>query len=312
MQSQPHHQQRVEDLVTAIRSLQPHLERMSEAFRQDINSTEGRNFERWSAKDWCRNTFGNALVRLRQLTENNFHFIETMGVLAVARYVFELSVWLNLFKIDSRFGLIYYRELLDTQLRYYQDTAEYLRREAALLKSFEAKESESTDTVLKEVSANESLASEIGNMVKQAMSRVDAEASRKFSLYADDARTNGYGFQAYLVEKKAIPQAERAILDIEKEIEEFESRVPEEVRNLVKGRWQWRQMADKVGLAHEHDYIYSYASKLLHATPASLTTDQKNLELPEICVFLRYIHVKILEIMDVARQQPECQIRMKA
>ena len=144
------------------------------------------------------------------------------------------------------------------------------------------------------------------------MTRVDAEASRRFSLYADDARTNGYGFQAYFVETKAIPQAERAILDIEKEIKEFCSRVPKEVQNLAKGRWQWRQMADKVGLVHEHDYIYSYASKLLHATPASLTTDQKNLELPEICVFLRYIYAKILEIMDVARLQPECQITSKA
>ena len=68
-------------------------------------------------------------------------------------------------------------------------------------------------------------------------------------------------------------------------------------------------MASEAGLAHEHDYIYAFASKLLHATPSSLTTDQKNLELSEIYIFLRYIHVKILEIMELARLQPECKLK---
>ncbi len=49
-----------------------------------------------------RNTYGDALIRLRQLTDNNFQFIETLGLLAVARYVFELSVWLLLFDKDPR------------------------------------------------------------------------------------------------------------------------------------------------------------------------------------------------------------------
>ncbi|MDB6088299.1 MAG: hypothetical protein JWN85_1083 [Gammaproteobacteria bacterium] len=65
-------------------------------------------------------------------------------------------------------------------------------------------------------------------------------------------------------------------------------------------------MARVAGIEDEHDYIYSCASKLLHATPASLTTDYKNLEPKEICQFLRYIHVKMLEIADLASSQPEC------
>ena len=141
------------------------------------------------------------------------------------------------------------------------------------------------------------------------MNRIDAEASRHFSLYIDDAKTNGYGFQAYLVETKAIPPSEAAIAGIERELLEFVQHVPEDVRGLVKGRWQWRGMSEEAGILHEHDYIYSYASKLLHATPASLTTDQKNLEIPEVCLFLRYIYVKMLEIADLAYAQPECEIR---
>jgi hypothetical protein len=118
---------RAEDLVAAIRGLQPHLEQLSEPFRQDAGGTEP-DFDKWSAQDWRRNTFGNALVRLRQLTENNFQVIETMSLFSVARYVFELSIWLHRFRKDARYCLIYYRELLETQRRYFQDTAEHLRR----------------------------------------------------------------------------------------------------------------------------------------------------------------------------------------
>jgi hypothetical protein len=101
------------------------------------------------------------------------------------------------------------------------------------------------------------------------MDRVDAEASRHFSIYLDNARINGYSFQAYLVEKKAVPQVEDAIKKIDEELREYDKRVPQDVKNLVKGRWQWRGMADKAGIVYEHDYIYSYASKLLHAISVS-------------------------------------------
>lgn len=309
MNMDPRLQNRIEKLVVAIRSLQPQLDKMSQVFREEFNSDHHAVFDKWSDEDWCRNAFGNALVRLRQLTEQNFLFIETLGLLAVARYVFELSVWLHLFKVDSRFGLVYYRQLLETQLRYYKDTAEHLRREVELLKSFEQKDRQFVDVVLKNTASKETLVSEIGTSFRHAMDAVDAEASRRFSLFIDDAKTNGYGFQAYLVEKEAIPQAEQAIRQIEQEIAEFERCVPQEVKDLSPGRWEWRKMAGKVGLNAEYDYIYCYASKLLHATPASLTTNQKNLELQEMYIFLRYIYSKLLEVMDLAHYRPEFQIK---
>jgi hypothetical protein len=59
-----------------------------------------------------------------------------------------------------------------------------------------------------------------------------------------------------------------------------------------------------VGLLSEYDYIYAFASKLLHATPASITTDQKNLEPEEMLIFLKYIDVKIVDMLDQARRYP--------
>mgnify|MGYP003604510971 FL=1 len=59
-------------------------------------------------------------------------------------------------------------------------------------------------------------------------------------------------------------------------------------------------MAETVDLLAEYDFIYAFTSKLRHATPASITTDQKNLEPAEMVVFLRYIDVKIQDILDLA------------
>jgi hypothetical protein len=131
---------------------------------------------------------------------------------------------------------------------------------------------------------------------------IDAEASRRFSIYIKDAQINGYGFQAYLVEKKAVPQVEQALAELALEKDSFDATVPQAVKDLVPRQWNWRRMAEIVGLVDEYDYIYSFASKLLHATPASITTDHKNLELEEMEVFLKYIDVKLADLEALAQE----------
>lgn len=299
------HAEQAEKYIEAIRGLAVSLDRLSGPFRTDIGTDEDQFCDKYSSDHWRRNAYGNALVRLRQLSENNFQIVETIGLLAVARYVFELSVWLRLFEKDARYCLVYYKQLLETQFRYYEDTLAHMRREVTLLKSFDELDRPVSLQERKDISVVE-----YGDMVRQNMSRIDAMASRHFSLYLEDAKTNGYGFQAYLVEKKAIPSIESAIDELKNELLEFDNHVQTDVRDLARPRWQWRGMSKLAGIEHEHDYIYSYASKILHATPASLTTNQKNLEIQEVCLFLRYIHVKILEIADLAHGQPECRLQV--
>lgn len=294
--------------IEEIKSLATTFDRLSGAFRRNNDQHSDPAFDKISVDYWRRNVYGDALVRLRQLAENNFNFIETLGLLAVARYIFELSIWLRLFEKDTRYCLVYYKELLETQRRYFKDTLAQLHREIELLKRFHVLDNPIEDAASNSAEGGASVA-DYGHMVRNAMNRVDAEASRHFSLYLDDAKTNGYGFQAYLVEEKAVPRAEAAIAEIENDLQEFGKHAAEDVRNLAKRKWQWRGMSEEAGIVHEHDYIYSFASKLLHATPASITTNQKNLERSETCMFLRYIHVKMLEIADLAHAQPECKVR---
>jgi hypothetical protein len=297
-------QSRTQKLIASIKSLHSVLDRLADQFRTDSTTGKEYPFDKFSPDNWRRNTYGNVLVRLRQLVESNFNYIESLGILAVARFIFEVSVWLRLFQRNGNFCMVYYRELLQTRKRYYEDTLAHLRDEIILLKEFEAQDEKAAERVI-HGSQKAGSGDDIAIMIGNAVAEVDAKASRRFSLYLDDARTNGYGFQAHLVEKQAIPKAERALERIAEEIQEFNRRVPADIRNLASGRWQWRTMANLAGIENEHDYIYSYASKLLHATPASITTDQKNLEMAEMRLFARYIHAKLLEIIELARNQPE-------
>jgi hypothetical protein len=292
----------VEQLIHSIRSRNASLDAVAQKLRTPETLAA---FNKWDHNSWCFSVAGDSLVRILLFTEQNFNFIETMGVIAVARYIFELSVWLHLFKLDPRYGLVYFHQLLDTQQRYYQDEKAQLGREIELLKSFGAKEKESWETALENIKAlpsDDAQREALLSTTKSISEAIDAEASRRFSIYAKDAQTNGYEFQAYLIETKAVPPGEQALVDIALERDRFDATVPQDVKDLIPRRWQWRGMAQLVELTDEYDYIYSFSSKLLHATPASITTDRKNLEVAELRVFLKYIDVKMADVMSLAQE----------
>jgi len=296
------HKQNVEQLIHSIRSRHSTLDALAQRLRTpEIQAA----FDKWDHNSWCLSVAGDSLVRIRLFTEQNFNFVETMGVIAVARYIFELSVWLQLFKLDPRYGLVYFDQLLNTQRRYFHDTKAQLEREVALLTSFDDKEKESREKALEKIKRLPPSAMHRHapvSTLKSISKTIDAEASRRFSIYAKDAQTNGYGFQAHLIESKAVPQVEQALAGIALDRDRFDATVPQDVKALIPRRWQWREMTQKVGMTEEYDYIYSFSSKLLHATPASITTDHKNLELAEMQVFLRYIDVKMADAVVLAQE----------
>jgi hypothetical protein len=290
---------RLETLVGAIVSHRSALEAL--AFDLRTPSVIAA-FDKWSRDAWCRSVAGDALVRMRLFTEQNFTMIETMSVVAVARYSFELAVWLRLFAVDRAFGLVYFDQLIKTQLRFYRDTVAQLEREIVWLRALDAREAATQDEIAHKARAGEAHAGTISEQLNAASDSVDMEAARRFSLYADAARTNGYGFQAYLVEKKLLPTARQAVIAITAEQQAFRAEVPPAVQRLCPDRWQWRQMAVIVEQQDQYDYIYAFASKLLHATPASITTDKKNLEMSELVIFLRYIEVTIRDMLSLAAE----------
>lgn len=293
---------RISELVESIKSHRAAVD--AEAHR--LRTPEFRaSFNKQSSRSWCQAALGDSLVRVSLLLEQNFHTVETIGVIAVSRYLFELSVWLYLFEIDERYGLVYYGQLLETQQKYYSDFIAQLRREVEMLKIFAEKEREAQKSMLINTKSPE----EVGENFRLIGQMIDAEAARKFSIHAEQAKENGYDYQAYLVEIKAIPQSEGSLSELRVAQENFNANVLPNIKNLThangkKKRWEWKRMAEIVGLISEYEFIYSFTSKLLHATPASITTDQKNLEPEEVLLFLKYIEVKILDVLDISSKYP--------
>lgn len=297
-------EEQVNQLVASIKSKRAVLDAEAKRLRTpDILSA----FDKLNHDSWCLSITGDCLVRLRLFTEQNFHFIETMGVISVARYIFELCVWLQLFKLDPRYGLVYYAQLLETQHRYWKDFRAQLDRETALLRKFEQDEKDAIRVAISKLthlSDPEQQRRAAYTAPKATADFIDRQAARHFSIYAEQAKVNGYGFQAYLVDRQVAPEIDKSLSEIDSEKTKFKSNVPQEVRDLIPRRWNWKEMAQKVGMGDEYDFVYTFSSKLLHATPASITTNQKNLELSEFAIFLRFIHVKIDDVLEIASRHP--------
>lgn len=291
--------QQIADSVEKIKAYKVTVENEAKRLRPPERA---RSFDDQSAKLWCLSVVGDSLVRIRLLIEQNFQVVETLGLVAVSRYLFELSIWLKLFGKDDRYGLLYHDQLIETQKNYYQSTLRQFQREIEFLRKFEARENEKKDEIFATKDSGETLARDIGVVADL----IDKEAARRFSIYAEQAKYNGYGYQAYLVEKKAIPQIELALSEIDIGRKNFDNNILPIIPDLAldksgkKKRWKWNEMAKEVGLQDEYDYIYAFSSKLLHATPASITTDQKNLEPEEKLVFLKYIEVKLSDIIEIS------------
>lgn len=260
------------------------------------------NFDKTNSKSCCLLASVDILERLSLLIKRNFDYIETIGLVAVARYIFEISIWLKLFSLNSQYGSVYYYELMKTQKKYYKDFEYRVRNEIETLSYFSAKEKGLIEKQLKE-SKGKSGFSKAHETLKDIANIIDNEASRNFSLYNEQAKDNGYDFQAHMVKTKILPKIQDSITDIENSLKSFEKNTSLDFESLMGKHWNWFNMAEKVGMEKEYRFIYSFTSKLLHASPVSITTEQKNLEKSEILMFLKFRDIKLFDAIDLAKNQ---------
>lgn len=284
---------KIGNIRQTILGLEPSITRSIDLYRKrikDFESQHPENVTLYPATYWKDVMYVDALVKLRVFIETNFSVFETMGVLALARYVLELTVWVKLLGLDERYGLLYYRMLLKESQDYHEKLAAQCEREIALLKKLDSQETEALARLRK---SNNGVSADDSWVLSDA---IDQEAAELFSLYADDAKTRGYGFQAHLVERQPLQTARQTAAEISGLISEFDKDCPVNITDLRKERWNWEKAARSVGMIEEYDFVYSYTSRLLHAKPSSLATDQKSLEESEMYLFLRYMCVKMVEI----------------
>ncbi|WIE09853.1 MULTISPECIES: hypothetical protein [Providencia] len=291
---------KITELANNIKRYRDNLEKQAIPFRTPEKANQ---FDLMNYNDWCNSVFGDGLIKLRLFTENNFNVIETLSLVSVTRYIFELSVWLNLFILDPRYGLVYYAQLFKSQLQYWERYKEQLEKEIVFLKELGDEESQLISKKMDEIHVLPKDKQDITTIqleIQKIYNKIDSKAAKKFSIHAEQARHNGYEFQAYLIGMKQLPTINDSISEIKAEKALFESTITDDIKALIPKLWKWNLMAQKVGLNDEYNFIYSYTSKLLHAVPSSITTDSKNLESDEMILFLKYIDNKIQEIIELS------------
>ncbi|HEI8820580.1 TPA: hypothetical protein SLG99_005028 [Serratia marcescens] len=290
----------IDKLVHNIREHRQNLERSAVPFRTQSKLT---SFDKSNCDDWCNSVYGDSLIKLRLITENNFTVIETLSLVSASRYILELSIWLNLFIQDSRYGLVYYDQLIKGNLQYWERFKNQLEREIIFLKKTEEEERQLLEKeiiTLSSITDKKKMFEAASLLNTNVQNTIDSNAARYFSIHAEQAKHNGYGYQASLVERNQLPLIIKNISEVKQSQLEFSSSISPQVKNLIPKKWNWFEMAKSVNMADEYDFIYSFTSKLLHATPMSITTNQKSLESQEIIILLKYIDIKIRDIIELS------------
>lgn len=287
-------------ILARIRGLHGLFEQVIKDLRGDLDRFEAAapGDELLRGADYWQHVIAyDSSVRLRQIIESNFHVIETLALLATTRYVFELSIWLKLGTTREDYALAYYRQLLEKQVEQCEQRVNQLGRECDLLEALDARDTQPFDMVGDPGATDPN---EMHKHVEARMAEVDREAARIFSLYADRAKTLGYGYTAHLVRTQALQRALQLQKQAREAREDFLAWCPPSVKALVERSWRWQREAKVAGMEGSYEFLYSFVSRLLHATPASITTDQKHLEPEEITVFLRYLYGALLDALDLA------------
>ncbi len=289
----------IDQLVQVIKNKKIDLDTTHLLFKDHLSKID---FDKFDRDHWCHYAFYDSICKLALMTDNNFNSIETFGLVSTTRYVFELSVRLTLISQDYIYGLVYYGQLLRDQMSYWKSLKEQLDREVLFLNQIDKEERELLRVKLMEYSNIEDpkLKEKIGStLAYDIMNTIDNHASRKFSIHAEQAKTNGYEFQAHLIERNQLSLAKSSLAQVESEYAHFCSSVPQDVLTSVK-KWSWKDKSKQTNHLEEYDYIYSFTSRMLHATPANITNTSKFLSVDEMVIFLKYINVKILDINALA------------
>lgn len=299
------------EVIGRIKALHPTLEQLKEELRADLNCFPDVETVHTDAAYWKTRILFDTMVKLRLFFDNNFHIIETMGVLALTRYVFELSVILKNINAEANFVFLYVQKMKRQECEHFEEYLRHIESEIALYKSMEAAENAAYQKIIAKDPPTGKMTARnsrrIGKKVSQAMKRtsdfLDKSLEFQFTLYADDAARNGYGFQAHLMEQQIIPQVQKKLEEARDSYDAIKSTWKDRIAAFDGNfqRWRWKEMAVRVHMQREYDFIYSYTSRLLHALPHGLTTDQKNLEESEVLMFLKYVEAQMRWVVGFAQ-----------
>jgi hypothetical protein len=279
---------RLAELVAQIRSLRPKISSSVDTATRWLDRLSSEPFANEGDRvraQYCATAYRESLMKVDILLENNLHFVETLGVLALTRYIFELLVWFRVLAQNPEQAFEFYWQIIEKQIAHIEGNRVKLRNEIAYFKELDKRDGIPNDVLISldqdpvTVSARDMV-----NRMHANANMIDQEARRSFSLYAEDAKTNGYAYQAFLMESKGLPILDKELDKLLAEMPKFQAQVGHLRLDAVikpngkRQRWNWQERAKSVGMSKQYEYIYGYTSRLLHATPSAFPRIKKILK----------------------------------
>jgi hypothetical protein len=297
---------RVAAVVGDIRNLAPDITRLTQRIRTvitkpEIAALQGR--ERAEVLLPC-DIGAEALDRCQILVVNNVVVLETLGVISLTRYVFEILVWLRNIKQSPLQSLRFMMLCIKDGEDHTSQHIAHLEAEAEFLDLIENLEVSKTNFMALKKEHGEDVTTKTAlNMMADQIKASDLEVRRHFTLYAAEGKVNGYSYQAHLIRKKVIPAAQADLEAKRQASEDFVDRFGQSlIDEAGVSKLKWFESAKALDMEQEYEFIYRYTSRLLHATPSSFYTDSKNLELNEMRLFLEYVYVRLLDVIEVVTE----------
>jgi hypothetical protein len=307
MKSLDKHEDRKGEIIAEILSLRLRIGRATDGLDARLTSASElfNDSNRYASPDYWRfAVFRGGLIKVRLIIEQNFQFVETFGILAITRYMLELLIWFRLLAQDGAYSFVYAHKLLTDSCNHVKEHLSKVRKEVELFRLLDKQESEQTEKILDDNALSPTSSSNGAFRSTEMIGEVIDHTGRcQFSLYSRDARTRGFGYQAHLMETQIIPELEQELEQLQGIRAKAISQMPESAR--THKWWKWNDQAKIVGLSDQFEFLYAYTSRLLHAHPTSITTNQKNLELHEIVMFLDFLYVSMLETIEIAERSVE-------
>ncbi len=314
-------EEKLAELVDEIKALVPELQKLCDAARESL-VTSAPSEPAMRVQYFRHQILAYSILRLRHFIEHNLinnSYIETMATLAVCRYTFELVVWLKLMEKDRRLALLFIRESIKGRIDNLRENISLLGNEKSFYISQADTESKLHQQAVEEIKATDASPQEMGKAialrVEQISDYLDKALDSKLLRYYGEIAENGYGYVANFIETKALPElhnqkdgAERQLRDFDEEwggtLKQLNVDLQNEFNDLhgkpkKVEKMNWKEKAQIVSMHTDYDFIYSYTSRLLHATPSSLLTLQQNLRQDEFLMFWRYIQIQFRWIADV-------------
>lgn len=311
--------EKLAEIVPRIKGLKLAIEPLIDALHAQLELFPDMEMEEAGASYWRAKILCDALRKVRGFVEKNLITIDALGVLALTRYVFELVVVLENLRANENFAFLYMRRNLRQQSEHFDNVIHFVKAEISFYETMEAEWIVAKNQVIKKstkgiaVNINSRNGRRLGKKITHEINRaskfIDARLKRRFTLYGEDAVENGYGFQAQILRNKVlgrhVQNAEAAKASYEKIASAWKDKV-ESLPPKIQG-WKWKEMSELVGMGEDYNFIYSFSSKLLHASPFGLTTQDQDLNDVEILMFLRYVEQQIHWILryaeDVSRMR---------